>query len=77
VIWKTAIAKSWQLRRRHIVGAAIVAAIGGIFTVFQRGIVLGLLFGAALAIVTFIINVAEDARWQRKEARKEASRVSD
>ncbi|MET4143910.1 hypothetical protein [Arthrobacter sp. UYCo732] len=76
--WKAAIARAWKLRgRRHIIRAIVVASVTGIGIGFATELSRGLLIWAALSAVMFAINIGDDTRLQRKEARKEAARVSD
>lgn len=75
--WKEALAATWKLRgRRHVVASLFVASVCGVAKIIISGFGPGLLTWALLAGAMFIIYVGEDARLQRKNARKEAARVS-
>jgi cyanate permease len=78
VTWKAAIAGAWKLRaRRHIFTALFVASVCAIIKTVLSGFGPGLLTWACLSVAMFIVYICDDARLQRRNARREASRVSN
>lgn len=68
--WKDAITVALTKRwRRHLTQSVVLSSIVGIFIIFQDGMATGLLRGLFYAVGMFIVNVAEDARLQRKASR--------